>query len=704
MMPAAVQYRLTLTQRKGRNVKPKDLTRLRRYKRGFPKGQPIALRFARGQQCPPLGNPCAVIVGPGLYQWTSDYPDPGTGAILVTAAGEGIRLAPDQVTACKRIGVEECQADPSLVPPAIDRTGLVIKGTAVYQVTRDADGTARDGASVPRHQRRGGFQGQAVTGEWFPAALADGLYHAIGHAWKAGYYQVDGGAPDGGDRVSCGDCWRRGGAGGVGNRASGEGLTMEPINAEGAAEFTGTIYQIPDCNLDAFQDRIRALQRRALRLGCNGPGSEVVGRGIKELRQYEPADRESGRPERWIPRTVRYTAIRIFGQSPRVNGFRFAAKLTPAGNGSNVIKAIPGLGVALPERFRASGMTCDHCRTVRIRSDVFVLLSDGGTFHQVGRTCLADFLGHPSPETLAAGAEMLADACDAGGDLESLDPTFGSGGRGLVFPMDRFLSVVAALIRVAGFVSRKAGTIETPATADDAVDCLEDMARDRCALTITDADRATGAAALDWARNLSGGSDFDHNLRTVAAVEFVGLRNIGIAAYIVAGYLREVEKARKAGTERSEWIGKPGDKIRTACEVVAVRPMPDSLYGSTLVKFRDPAGNLLSWFQSGSARFADGSELAAGMIVNLTATVKACKEFRDVKETQITRGKITGRADPERPHYCISIGFADFAEATAAAVPAVKGKARKVRAAEPDDCDEVRPMTAAELAIVLGAA
>ena len=193
MMPAAVQYRLTLTQRKGRNVKPKDLTRLRRYKRGFPKGQPIALRFARGQQCPPLGNPCAVIVGPGLYQWTSDYPDPGTGAILVTAAGEGIRLAPDQVTACKRIGVEECQADPSLVPPAIDRTGPVIKGTAVYQVTRDADGTARDGASVPRHQRRGGFQGQAVTGEWFPAALADGLYHAIGHAWKAGYYQVDGG-------------------------------------------------------------------------------------------------------------------------------------------------------------------------------------------------------------------------------------------------------------------------------------------------------------------------------------------------------------------------------------------------------------------------------------------------------------------------------------------------------------------------------
>ncbi len=125
----------------------------------------------------------------------------------------------------------------------------------------------------------------------------------------------------------------------------------------------------------------------------------------------------------------------------------------------NLVRRHPGAQVTEGELavYRSGSLVCDHCRTRRGRSETFVVRADGtaataaGTVRQVGRNCLAAFLGGRSPESVVL-ALSWEDVVRSAGE-ESEGGGWGGGWDRMTDPVD-FLTQVAACARVSGFVTR----------------------------------------------------------------------------------------------------------------------------------------------------------------------------------------------------------------------------------------------------------
>ena len=101
----------------------------------------------------------------------------------------------------------------------------------------------------------------------------------------------------------------------------------------------------------------------------------------------------------------------------------------------------------------------------------------------------------------------------------------------------------------------------------------------------------------------------------------------------------EQERQRKA---RSQWVGEIGEKITTPAvmESHAWFEAPSFRgYGTdviTVYTFRDDNGNALVWKTS-----SGGLEFIEGKRVTVTGTVKDHNEYREEKQTQLKRVKVT---------------------------------------------------------------
>jgi len=404
---------------------------------------------------------------------------------------------------------------------------------------------------------------------------------------------------------------------------------------------TEKTFQIPEENLPAFRDRIETLARKAKRLGC--PAIEFTVGTPERVELRRPDGMGS------VKVYANVFPVTVSGESPRVNGFEFVAKLSPAGDtGSNFVFAVLGSDEAkLPEKFRTAAMNCDHCHASRKRKDTFVLRNETtDEFSQVGRDCLKDFLGYNgSPEGLARSAEFLADLADAGEEAEHSESS--GSGRLLSIDLVEFLAWVAAAIRVEGWVSRaKAREDETlTATSWVAWDLIFRSASSpepKPEYLPTNSDRETAAKSLAWGLSLAAKadrSDFEHNVATLSKLGSVDYRTAGIAAAIVACFQREAARAT-AGTG-SVHFRTVGEKFTIEAKVEENRTIPT---GSTLLKVRTATGALLVTFASGTVP----EFVKIGAVVTVSGTVREHREFRGVKETNVARARfaLPGTAAP----------------------------------------------------------
>ena len=125
-------------------------------------------------------------------------------------------------------------------------------------------------------------------------------------------------------------------------------------------------------------------------------------------------------PEKVSPILVKEYSIKIEGDSPKVEGYEFIAKIehTPEGN---IINVAPGASVKnLPESFRNVNAICDVCKQNRERFNTFVLKMEKddkqrfpdkkrGDLIMAGSACLKRFLPGISVQSLISYAEIIDD-------------------------------------------------------------------------------------------------------------------------------------------------------------------------------------------------------------------------------------------------------------------------------------------------------
>jgi hypothetical protein len=239
--------------------------------------------------------------------------------------------------------------------------------------------------------------------------------------------------------------------------------------------------------------------------------------------------------------------------------------------------------------------------------------------------------------------EVVRRIADADGE------SAGWGSAPLVFDLVEFLSWCAAASRIDGFVTKKQAQDSAAhdalgagrrSTADLVAWLLDDeprgeargewhKERERIMPTVADVERAE--MVLAWARSRDGRSDYEQNLRLVAAQATLVPKHAGILASAVVSYERAVgETNKRAARAPSEHYGEVGQRVELEVTVEGAIPIENKWGTAAIVTYRDVEGRAFLW-RTGARHGA------VGTLVRLRGSIKRHSEFRGEKQTELTR-------------------------------------------------------------------
>ena len=340
----------------------------------------------------------------------------------------------------------------------------------------------------------------------------------------------------------------------------------------------------------------------------------------------------------------------VFAGAARLAGWDFLATLEPL-TGGNLIKKMPAAIVddGELEPYREGAIGCDHCATKRRRAETFIVRADGsvpgvaaGTYRQVGRTCLRDFLGGKDAAAILWLLSIDKIMSDAGGDGDGEGWDGDSADRSL--DMLEFLTWVTASIRIVGWTSKaEAEARGGSSTASRAMYLVTPQgtgfagawraAREAHQPTETDISRA--AAALTWAKGLAGASDYERNVRLVANQPRLDAKHAGILASVIQAFDREagraIERAARAtAAAGSVHVGTVGKRAIWDLVVERIADVKTEYGMLHIHTMRDASGNALIW-KTASQR------LEVHAKIKVRGTVKRHSEYKGEKQTELAR-------------------------------------------------------------------
>lgn len=295
-----------------------------------------------------------------------------------------------------------------------------------------------------------------------------------------------------------------------------------------------------------------------------------------------------------------------------------------------------------PYRDLGTWNDCDHCHTRRDRAKVYLLRStETGDITRVGSTCLAAFLGitFRLPED---GFNVLKEA----EELEEM--TWFGGPDDTSYRIDHVLAIAHAMVATYGWLS-SANARYTPgaaSTGERVLSLLKERGRSAAQKRdemIFSVPADTIADTIAFARDMRDHDDSEY-ARTISAIvrgnsdnhHLVSGRNVKILASVVSGYQRAKSRAAEAAAAvDSEYVGTVGKRQTFAGLKVIFSRVFDSYYGERqLIKFVDAAGNILVWWNTGSAN------PKIDEMYDVTGTPKTHDEYEGVKQTTLTRCKL----------------------------------------------------------------
>ena len=403
-------------------------------------------------------------------------------------------------------------------------------------------------------------------------------------------------------------------------------------------------YAIPECNIEALEKKLTRIRNKCEKYGCEFK-YERLGEHIEERTFYEYGD--DGRAISKWKELVKFIDIEASGTAV-VNGWRFAASLDFTDQG-NIISSVGGLEI--PQRYYSCAPWCEHCKTARDRRHSYIVYNEeSGEFKQVGKACLKDFTGGLSAEN-AASFESFFKECEEASEFRGLG---GFGSR--YYDLAQYMVCVAETIRLYGYFKRDGFNLSTADRALEIYRVLngyrvgkQEKERfddaERKGFSIENEKSAELAKKVrEWVLASEREDNYFHNLKVACALEYGDYKCIGLLASAFPTYDRELEfeaerKAKEAKEAderaRSSWIGNVGDKVSFEVADFSVISSWETQWGTTTVfKFVSKDGLVATWKTSG---WYTADEVIGKV---LRGTVKEQKEYRGVKQTELTRCRV----------------------------------------------------------------
>lgn len=402
-------------------------------------------------------------------------------------------------------------------------------------------------------------------------------------------------------------------------------------------------YFIPESAIDSLETKLATIRRKCAKYGCEFSYSRI-GETFKKVDIYD----EEGR---WTKVTIKAIEVEVSGTAIAESGWRLAGKIEHLETG-NVIHSFGD--ATIPDWYRSASPRCEHCNSDRHRKETYVLYhAENNSWKQVGSSCLKDFTGYVSAEMAAAIASVYTLLERVAEDRIHIErsPKY--------FEIESVMCYAIECVKHWGYHKAEEGHA---ATRNQVIDLMHKHMKLPASIgSVTfDPMSTTNLQTFKDMRSrllaLNANDDYTNNLQVFLKAENVPANGLGIVVSAVPYYnnliAREAEQNKLAEASNSEFIGTVGHRITVDIATVKLLNIYDGYYGSTRrYQIIDVHGNVLMWDASNSiwdtvcVEDSPNGDVVEGLPLQLIGTIKKHDEFRGIKQTWLTRCRVTERTD-----------------------------------------------------------
>lgn len=400
-------------------------------------------------------------------------------------------------------------------------------------------------------------------------------------------------------------------------------------------------FAIYEGNLERLTKKLNTIANKCKTHGCEFHFKEVG----EEFRPHEDEDGTTS--------LLRFVIVEVGGKAI-VNGWEFVATLDPMEKtNQNIIRKF-NYDVEIPARYYIHSNICEHCRTNRLRGQLFLVHNtETGEFKQVGRSCLKEFTGGLDAEQVARYISYFDEIIKGESVIGFTHlPEYSKVRENLLYAAEcvrkfgyqssEVCPVFPTKVRVHNYYAVRENGWRYHAHPKEAENYKEDWEKVNFN-PYSEENQKFVDEALAWIKCQMDDTNYFHNLISICSQEYVRYRDLGYLVSLVPTYMKEVKyqedrklrEAQKTIDMKSEWLGEVGQKVSVDCVSARCVTSFDTQYGVTfLYEFKDAEGNICKWF---SSNCIDGIERS----VKVEGKVKDHSTYNDVKETVLTRCKVT---------------------------------------------------------------
>ena len=410
------------------------------------------------------------------------------------------------------------------------------------------------------------------------------------------------------------------------------------------------LYSIPVSKIDKLQNIFARYQNKGANHVLN-IGDEVIEDGT--LWVEDPINHTETR----VPIKVTCKEVFVDG-SYIINGWAFVGTIEFTDNGNIIRLADSSFEGLVPERYLHTPKICEHCGKIRNRKDTYLIYNqETNEFKQVGSTCLLEY-------TKGLDADKCADLMSYFDKVVNLarlefgeDEFLGNGYDSTWCGLDRgyVLPFVIAYVRKYGYTRM----FEGHGTAHDVWVCFnggmrdEEMTRRYQELKVASDEELN--AIDEYAReHMNDDFGYMRNASLSWLKSGIEYRDFGLVSSFVVSYDKAMQKEElkktKLSDKNNEWVGNVGDRITV--EVASIRLLYSSSYevawhtyaNSYTYEIIDNEGHTFILKSSKNLLWDELFEEEV-IVKELVATIKEHSMYNYVKQTVLTRAKVTKRGE-----------------------------------------------------------
>ena len=348
-----------------------------------------------------------------------------------------------------------------------------------------------------------------------------------------------------------------------------------------------------------------------------------------------------------------------------VNGWEFVGTIEFTEIGNIIRLADSTFEGMIPVKYLHTPKICEHCGKIRNRKDTYLIFNTMTTeFKQVGSTCLLDYTQGLDANECASIMACL-DRVSTLSDKDCFaDEFFGNGFDSTSYGYDRdfILPLVYAYVSKYGYERM----FEGRGTAQDVKICVlrdwnyldEEMSKyyeDRYNSLVMPSEEEMSAIDNFAQEHLNDSFGYMRNASISWLKRSIEYRDFGLVASFVATYRKEINKTKlqalQQKSKNNAWVGNVGDRI--TIKVASFRCLWSNsievawhTYAQTFFyEIKDEEGHTFTWKSSTCLdRYFDEDNckwIEQTQPKEIIATVKEHSEYRGIKQTVLTRGKVT---------------------------------------------------------------